>query len=278
MSTYRDARNQAHPTKTNTLSLGIICVLVLVITMQVWLLTAALNESLEGDNAVTVIGKDHVLATLTEDVNFDMELTIGKGRGYRTSQENSVEADGPQDLGAIAVDSEVGKGTAFTIALRRASTARSARNVGSVPANAPAIAELTIVLVDDEDDVRSVMKSVLCQQGYTVLDAASGADAIRLLADHSGPIDMLVTDVLMPGMTGRELYEHLAHRHHGVIGRQEPRPHVSPARGAGELDDNRALCGREEARFRSGDRANMQHPLDCENRRGKAGQPRRQRR
>ena len=52
MSTYRDARNQAHPTKTNTLSLGIICVLVLVITMQVWLLTAALNESLEGDNAV----------------------------------------------------------------------------------------------------------------------------------------------------------------------------------------------------------------------------------
>ncbi|MGN6727309.1 MAG: DNA-directed RNA polymerase subunit alpha [Tepidisphaeraceae bacterium] len=63
------------------------------------------GANIEGDNAVTVIGKDHVLATLTEDVNFDMELTIGKGRGYRTSQENSVEADGPQDLGAIAVDS-----------------------------------------------------------------------------------------------------------------------------------------------------------------------------
>lgn len=51
MNSHRDARNQAHPSKTNTLSLGIICVLVLVITMQVWLLTAALNESLEGDNA-----------------------------------------------------------------------------------------------------------------------------------------------------------------------------------------------------------------------------------
>lgn len=52
MNTNRDARNQAHPTKTNTLSLGIICVFVLVITMQVWLLTAGLNESLEGDSAV----------------------------------------------------------------------------------------------------------------------------------------------------------------------------------------------------------------------------------
>ena len=73
-----------------------------------------------------------------------------------------------------------------------------------------------VVLVDDEDDVRSVMKSVLCQRGYTVLDAASGADAIQLLADHSGAVDMLVTDVLMPGMSGRELYEHLAHRHPGL--------------------------------------------------------------
>ena len=71
-------------------------------------------------------------------------------------------------------------------------------------------------MVDDEDDVRSVMKSALCQRGYNVLDAASGADAIHLLADHSGTIDMLVTDVLMPGMSGRELYEHLARRHPGL--------------------------------------------------------------
>jgi DNA-binding NtrC family response regulator len=70
--------------------------------------------------------------------------------------------------------------------------------------------------VDDEDDVRSVMKSALCQSGYTVLDAASGADAIHLLADHAGTIDLLVTDVLMPGMSGRELYEHLSLRHPGL--------------------------------------------------------------
>lgn len=52
MSNFRDAQRQAHPSKTNTLSLGIICVLVLILTMQVWLLTAGLNESLDGNNAV----------------------------------------------------------------------------------------------------------------------------------------------------------------------------------------------------------------------------------
>ena len=118
--------------------------------------------------------------------------------------------------GAIAVDSEVGQGTSFTIALRRASTVRAVRSTADSLAPTEKNGRRTILLVDDEDDVRSVMKSALCQRGYNVLDAASGADAIHLLADHSGTIDMLVTDVLMPGMSGRELYEHLARRHPGL--------------------------------------------------------------
>jgi CheY-like chemotaxis protein len=118
--------------------------------------------------------------------------------------------------GTIAVDSEVGRGTTFTIALRRAAAFR--RTLSSVAAALTREQETsrTVVLVDDEDDVRSVMRSVLVQRGYTVLDASSGADAIRLLADHPNPVDILVTDVLMPGMTGRELYEHLARRHPGL--------------------------------------------------------------
>ena len=52
MNSRSSSARQAPPSKTNTLSLGIICVLILVLTMQVWLLTAALNESLEGNNAV----------------------------------------------------------------------------------------------------------------------------------------------------------------------------------------------------------------------------------
>ena len=52
MSNFREAQRQAHPTKTNTLLLGVMCVLILILIMQVWLLTAALNESLNGHNAV----------------------------------------------------------------------------------------------------------------------------------------------------------------------------------------------------------------------------------
>ncbi len=52
MSTFREAQRQAHPTKTNTLLLGVMCVLILILIMQIWLLTAALNESLDGHNAV----------------------------------------------------------------------------------------------------------------------------------------------------------------------------------------------------------------------------------
>ncbi|MCU0786101.1 MAG: NarK/NasA family nitrate transporter [Verrucomicrobia bacterium] len=52
MSTFREAQRQAHPTKTNTLLLGVMCVLILILIMQVWLLTVALNESLDGHNAV----------------------------------------------------------------------------------------------------------------------------------------------------------------------------------------------------------------------------------
>lgn len=52
MSQFRQAQNQAHPSKTNTLTLGIICVLILILTMQIWLLTAALNTALEGNEGI----------------------------------------------------------------------------------------------------------------------------------------------------------------------------------------------------------------------------------
>jgi DNA-directed RNA polymerase subunit alpha len=60
---------------------------------------------IEADPSITVVNKDHVIATLTEDVEFEIEFTVGKGRGYRTANENMTEPDGPQDVGVIAVDS-----------------------------------------------------------------------------------------------------------------------------------------------------------------------------
>lgn len=60
---------------------------------------------IEAPPEITVINKDHVIATLTEDIDFEIEFTVGKGRGYRTALENTTEADGPQDVSVIAVDS-----------------------------------------------------------------------------------------------------------------------------------------------------------------------------
>lgn len=60
---------------------------------------------IEGDNTVTFVDKDYVIATLTEDVPFEIEFTVAKGRGYHTAAENKEITDGPQDLGVIAVDS-----------------------------------------------------------------------------------------------------------------------------------------------------------------------------
>ncbi len=71
-------------------------------TNKAGLITAGMCE---GDPAITVVNKDHVIATLTEDLPFEIEFTVGKGRGYRTASENSIEAEGAQDTSVISVDS-----------------------------------------------------------------------------------------------------------------------------------------------------------------------------
>jgi PAS domain S-box-containing protein len=117
--------------------------------------------------------------------------------------------------GEISVESALGRGTTFTIALPQA----TATTVASAP---PAIADTyrppteTILLVDDEADVRSVVRQVLHQRGYTVLSAASGAQAMQIIENHTGPLNLLVTDVLMPGMSGPQLFEQLVTRYPGL--------------------------------------------------------------
>jgi CheY-like chemotaxis protein len=66
------------------------------------------------------------------------------------------------------------------------------------------------LLVDDEAPLRGFIRIVLRGQGYVVLEAADGAEALRLGEQHPGPIDLLLTDVEMPGLGGRQVAEHLA--------------------------------------------------------------------
>jgi CheY-like chemotaxis protein len=67
----------------------------------------------------------------------------------------------------------------------------------------------TVLVVEDEEPVRSLARRLLANNGYTVLTAESGAAALTLLADRREPIDLLLTDVVMPGMSGRQLAERL---------------------------------------------------------------------
>jgi CheY-like chemotaxis protein len=76
----------------------------------------------------------------------------------------------------------------------------------------PARHSETILLVDDQEDVRSVVRRILAARGYHVLVAASGEDALRLTVNFPR-IDLLVTDVVMPGMSGREVALLLAPAH-----------------------------------------------------------------
>lgn len=68
----------------------------------------------------------------------------------------------------------------------------------------------TILLVDDEDDLRELAQEILEGQGYRVLAARDGADAVAVAERHAGQIDLLLTDVVMPRMTGRQVAERLA--------------------------------------------------------------------
>jgi len=132
----------------------------------------------------------------------------GRGTGLGLS---TVYGIIKQSGGYIWVHSEPDRGTRFTIYLPRAVNAAPTPSHG-VAAVAPQGSE-TVLLIEDEDAVRHLVCRVLQQQGYTVLEARDGDEALRMLADYEEPIDLVVTDLVMPGLSGRALVEELASTH-----------------------------------------------------------------
>jgi nitrogen-specific signal transduction histidine kinase/DNA-binding response OmpR family regulator len=111
-----------------------------------------------------------------------------------------------QSRGYIHVSSEPGKGTSFKIYLPRVgATGQAIPREPSIAIAKPEQAVETILLAEDESSLRNLARQFLESQGYTVLEAAEGAAAIQICNSHPGPIHLLLTDLIMPGINGREL-------------------------------------------------------------------------
>ena len=100
--------------------------------------------------------------------------------------------------------SELGRGTTFKIYLPRVDGPAASIPVVHIPSSLARGTE-TVLLAEDEQDVREVAREFLESAGYTVLEAAGGAEALEVSAAHAGPIDLLITDMVMPGISGQEL-------------------------------------------------------------------------
>jgi two-component system, cell cycle sensor histidine kinase and response regulator CckA len=117
-----------------------------------------------------------------------------------------------QSDGHIWVYSEPGRGTTFKLYLPRVDEPIETTAVEPDPSE-PAQGHETILVVEDEPAVRDIVRHVLQARGYSVLQAQDGREALRISEQHDGPIDLLLTDVVMPGMNGRELAGRLASLH-----------------------------------------------------------------
>jgi signal transduction histidine kinase/CheY-like chemotaxis protein len=146
---------------------------------------------------------EDVLTHIFEPFFTTKDRTKGTGLGLAT-----VYGTVRQSGGCITVSSKVGEGTVFQIFLPRVEDPVEVIEVPSA-APQPTRGAETILVVEDDDAVRRMTREFLKIKGYTVIEARSAANAIQIMEERNEEIDLVLTDVLMPGMKGRELVERL---------------------------------------------------------------------
>ncbi len=134
---------------------------------------------------------------------------VGKGTGLGLA---TVYGIVKQNDGFIHVQSQAGKGTVFSIYLPRVAVENPVRAVPATTAK-PTGGSETILLVEDEDPILELSMTILTRYGYTVLAAKSPEEALAISESNQGPLHLLITDVILPQMNGRDLQELIKSRY-----------------------------------------------------------------
>ena len=134
---------------------------------------------------------------------------LGKGTGLGLATCFGIVK---QNSGHIDVHSELGRGTTFKICFPQVPSALEPPRARTPPKEAAGGSE-TVLLVEDEPVVRELAVATLREKGYTVVEAVNGAEGLRMARQHSGKIDLVLTDVVMPVMGGKEMADALRTSH-----------------------------------------------------------------
>jgi two-component system, cell cycle sensor histidine kinase and response regulator CckA len=217
-----------------------------------------LDDSHRGDKAFIRPGEYVMISVSDDGAGMDKETQSrifepffttkekGKGTGLGLS---TVYGIVKQSGGYVMVESEPECGTTFVIYLPRVGEAAEGRNAAPV-GQAPVGGSETVLLVEDEESVRQLVRETLQSKGYRVLEAGNGDSGLAAAAQYDGTIDLVISDVVMPGMGGRELVQRLL----------ESRPAIKVLYLSGYTEDAIVSDGTDES-----DKTFLQKPFTLQN-------------